>query len=49
MVRLPDRVVGLPLVALLIRCPARVVVQADLVMAMVLVWALAKGWVPEGV
>ena len=49
MVRLPDRVVGLPLVALPIRCPARVVVQADLVMAMVLVWALAKGWVPEGV
>ena len=49
MLRLPNWVVGLPLVALPIRCPARVVVQADLVMAMVLVWALAKGWVPEGV
>ena len=49
MVRFPDRVVGLPLVALPIRCPARVVVPADLVMAMVQVWALAKGWVPERV
>ena len=46
---LPDRVVGLHLVALPIRCPARAVVPADQVMAMVLVWARAKGLAREGV
>ena len=36
------------MVALPIRCPVRAVVPADLVMAMVLVWARAKGLAREG-
>ena len=48
MVLLPDRVVGLHLVALPTRCLARGVVPVGLVMAMGQVWALAKGLVREG-
>ena len=49
MVLLPDRAVGLHWVALPIRCPARAVELVALVMAMVLVWARAKGLAREEV
>ena len=49
MVLLPDREVGLHLVALPTRWPARGVVPVGLVMAMGQVWARAKGLAHEGV